>query len=105
VGTTAIRVSCPSTGAACFISDGGAYLDGQPIPRTSPSSLIQAIPILATVSPGDTMTLQAVTATGRVDDIAAGEHTFRIGYKQTTGDPATVTLAQGQGYSLISPQP
>jgi hypothetical protein len=63
------------------------------------------IPSFTTVSPGSSTALPAVTATGRVDNVAAGVHTFKIGYTQSAGDPATITLEQGDGYSLITPQP
>lgn len=77
-----LEVNCPSAGGCELTS--GLYVDGQPVPATKLGPF---------TSPSGVST--AGVFGGSDVQLSAGSHVFALKYKQTTGQPATITPLPG----------
>jgi hypothetical protein len=87
--------ACPA-GSSCQYS-GGLYLDDSPVPGT----LFSPLP----VSQNSTDLNKTVPIAGRIPNVVPGTHHLRLAFKQTSGNPLTVTVDGGSGSVLVVPQP
>jgi hypothetical protein len=88
-----------AAGTSCQFR-GGLYLDGAPVPGTAVGTASSPI----NVGAGSALNDQKIAVSGRIGDIAPGQHHLRLAFAPTSGN-LTVNVDGGSGSVLVVPQP
>src|SRR4051794_2091607 len=88
-GSAEATGTCPAAGADCVFAT-GLYLDGKPVPDSGFEG--ESVPAGAISNACNGASFFFFGGVTQLGGVAAGRHTLTIGYRQTSGPPAALTL-------------